>query len=75
MLKKFNLGPDWWKRYLTFAASSTNNEDTIIPIPSDTPHIGGSICYKQQIAELLNDAAQEFGWKYDPHTLELKKRD
>ena len=38
----------------------------------DTPHIGGSIYYKEQIADLLNNVAKDFEWNYDRHTLELK---
>lgn len=72
LLKKFTLGPDWWKHLLVFAASKKGDNSGEISIPSDTTHIGESIYYKSQIADLLNDVAKEFGWEYDLNTLELK---
>lgn len=82
LLKSLRLGPDWWKRLLAFAASAVKKQQAPppnekqansdrIPICLDVPHIGGSICYKKEIAVLLNDVAKDFGWKYDPQTLEL----
>ena len=84
LLRNFNLGPDWWKRLLVFAASNKSPlpahdvSKECVPFPSDMwsqspdKHIGGSICYKKEIADLLNAAAKEFGWDYNRETLELK---
>ena len=84
LLRNFNLGPDWWKRLLVFAASNIcllpahDVPEECVPFPSDMwsqspdKHIGGSICYKKEIADLLNAAAKEFGWDYNRETLELE---
>ncbi len=74
LLRKFNLGPDWWKRLLVFAASSVDSSNQTVDyiwIP-DTPecHIGDSICSKKQISELLNEVAIDFRWEYSD-TLKL----
>ena len=82
-LKSDNLGPNWWKNFIVFAASKIQPSDSDcstqedkntdrIPFPScNTPQIGDSICYKKQIAELLNEVANEFTWEYKTETLEL----
>lgn len=66
-LNGWNHGPDWWKRFLAFSASSVDKDCCCPSVES----IGESVCFKEQIAELLNDVAKDFGWKYNS-TLMLK---
>lgn len=79
LLRKFNLGPDWWKRFLVLASSSvvqTPMKEDSIWIP-DIPqyHIGDSICFKKEIAELLNEVAHDFKWEFDANTLKLSYKE
>lgn len=75
LLESWRHGPDWWKRFLVFAASSIDQEDNAIPILSSKENlcIGDSICYKKEIAELLKDPASDFGWQINDELVLAKK--
>ena len=76
LLKSWRHGPDWWKRFLVFSASSIDQEDNAIPILSSSENlcVGDSICYKKEIAELLKDPASDFGWQINDELVLAKKK-
>lgn len=75
LLESWRHGPDWWKRLLFFAASSVDVDKEGIPAigTSEELCVGGSICYKEHVAELLQGPASDFGWKFNGKTLELSR--
>ena len=64
--KSWRHGPDWWKHYLSFVASSVTVKGNAVPLPNCESYcIGQSVCFKEKVAALLNEIASDFGWQYD----------
>ena len=77
LLNSWRHGPDWWKNLLGFVSSGQdkNPDGKAISIPLlENARIGNSVCYKKEIADLLNDVANDFGREFDKETLLLKSK-
>lgn len=70
LLESWRYGPDWWKRFLGFASSSIDKSIPALRTKEELC-IGDSICYKKEIADLLQDPASDFGWEFNKETLVL----